>query len=177
MTTCEIKSTIGVFIDNQRKATQLAYTLSKTAWIAGVHAHANTPAPLAAQLLSRIPLCPYWEDQGAQTLLPVLLQFTYDTYTAADRGRHTYTMYCAVNAKITDLFATGYASQRHYYEKLWHANVDSNQTPELFLQNEKIYIRLISQASDAPMDEMTKEDKLIKSVTGSLLKLQVDQHF
>jgi hypothetical protein len=171
----EIKSTIGVFIDNHRKATQLAYTLAKTAWIAGFNAHANTPAPLAAQLLSRIPLRPYWEDQGAQTLLPVPLQFTYDVYTAADRARHPYTVYCAVTAKITELFATGKASQRHYYEKLWHANVDSNQTPELFLQNEEIYIGLINQASDAPMDEVTKEDKLIKSVTGSLLKLQVDR--
>jgi hypothetical protein len=41
--------------------------------------------------------------------------------------------------------------------------VDSNQTPELFLQNEEIYIGLINQTSDAPMDEVTKEDKLIKS--------------
>jgi hypothetical protein len=171
----EATSTIGVFIAKQEKEVSTLFAVSQDNWLVAIALHVQDPLMAAQQAAANVPAQDYWQDEGNSSLLPVALQATYDEWRVRYKEQHPYSRYKAIWAKLTDLFATGKKSQKHSYEKMWQDNNDSNQSARAYLNNEELWIELINEASDTPMTELEKEEKMFLTTTSAILKQQADR--
>jgi hypothetical protein len=159
----ESSSTIGVFIARHEKEVNTAFAASQELWQTALALHMQDPMVVAQLAAANVPALDYFQDEGNASLLPAALQGTYDAWRACYRDQHPYSRYKVIWAKLSDLFATGKKSQKHVYEAKWLANDDSLQTARAYLDNEELWIELINEASDVPLSEEEKEDKMWKS--------------
>jgi hypothetical protein len=77
------------------------------------------PQMVAQQVAAHVPAPDYWQDEGNRSLLPLALQGTFDVWRARNKDWHPYSRYKVIQAKLSELFATGKKSQNHTYEAMW----------------------------------------------------------